>query len=317
MFQFLFSSRMFIAQWLAKFLILQSKPIKSNNKLATMVCISKIGHAHLWMYLVMIKSFVFYASRQFKIIIIDDGSLTKGDIQLLKQHVFDCRIVSRGVAEKIVLTSLSKYPFCKRFYQEKTPTLYTHNKTLFETLLLHNQRRFIVLDADIIFFHKPRAILQWITKKMENALALSFEPSYARKELRWGRLVFRTLSKLWRSDIPMLFNDGILCSTKESYQLPIIENCLKHVIYPMKIQGQWLSIIVLHAAVFASKFKTSTPLTFLDWESYRIATRLNIDIHTNPRNYTAIHYIAENKKFWPASALHLLIKTRMFTTLYT
>lgn len=317
MFRFLFSSRMYIARLFTMFLLLHSKSIKSNYGLASIACISKIGHIHLWMYLVMIKSFIFYTSRQFRIVIIDDGSLTRYDIQMLKQHIFDCHIISRGAAEKAVLAFLSKYPFCKQYYQENQPTLFIHNKTLFETLLLHKQNRFIALDADIIFFHKPQTILQWISKRMENTLALSFEPSYAQNELRWGRLVLRALSTLWHSDVPTLFNDGILCSTRQAYTLPIIENCLKHVIYPMKLQGQWLSIIVLHAAIFASRYKSSTPLKFLDWESYRIATRLNIKIHNNPHDHTAIHYIAENKKYWPASALALLIKTRMFTTQLT
>ncbi len=298
-------------------LLKKSKPIFASGNKIPIACISKIGHSHARMYLIMIKSFLYTSQLNLPMFIVDDGTLTNDDKTLLKHHIKNLRIISRRGAERKISFLLTKYPYCLRYYLKKAPFLYTHNQTFFETILLHNHNRFIAIDADIIFFQKPSEIIRWIAKQKINTLALSFQPSYARDEIKWGRLALRALAKKWKSTIPLVFNDGILCSSKNTYALPAIEQCLKYVVYPIGIQNHWLSVIILHAALFATQYKDMKRLTFLDWKSYRIATRLNTEIHRHTDTLIATHYIADNKQYWSAAALSLLLKTRLFTMAHT
>lgn len=72
--------------------LLRTPPIHSSDHSLTLV--SMLCHGEVVMYLLAVKSFCGQLGRNPKVVILDDGSLTKTDYAILHTHLPDVRIVS-------------------------------------------------------------------------------------------------------------------------------------------------------------------------------------------------------------------------------
>ncbi len=303
-----------IHAWLFRLIITNTPPVQAASYPSDIVITSKIGHKYVHMYLASIKSFLLLSKLSIPVSIVDDGSLEEADVLLLKKHVTNICIISRAMANKLMQQTLRKHPWCLRYYRETHSNLYTHNTTVFELALLSKCKRFIALDADVIFYDIPHEIIQWVSKPKHTTLSMSFNDIYAKTELRWGRLLLRALARRWNSAIPERFNDGILCGYSDVYDPNKLNYYIKKYIYDFSLQTTWLSIIVLHSAIYTkSRSRYINKLIFLNNNRYVVATNNNIYIHKHPLRYTAIHYISDYKnKYLQTGFYKLILSLRLY-----
>lgn len=104
-----------------------------------------------------IASFELFTRRRWDICLHDDGSVSAASRQKILRLVPGIQFIPRGEAEEQTRALLAGHPRCLANRSR-------HNLFLkfFDTLAYVRKNRFIVLDSDVIFFRRPREILDWV-----------------------------------------------------------------------------------------------------------------------------------------------------------
>jgi hypothetical protein len=289
-------------------------PIKASPSRQRKGITSKIGHEFIYYYLMAIKSFFYFSKLNISVTIIDDGTLTENDVAYLRTHIKNLNIILARDGNKKISQILAKYPFSKKYRFEKYPNLFKHNTYVFDPIFLPTYQKFMLFDADIIFFNKPEEIISWFQSNNTGSFHMSFSQKHVDTEFRWGRVILLLFSQLWKSPIPPKFNDGITLGFKINYRLDILERYIKKYIYPNDLQKSWISVVLLSAATFKEIVKRNgqESVSCLDEEKYLILTQKNSH-ERNIFSRVAVHYIASHKQIYFAKdAIRLLLKTRLF-----
>ena len=165
----------------------------------------------------MLASFFHYSELAWPVVIHDDGTLPAEAGETLTRLFENVRIIPRAVADAEMSVLMMAYPFCAPFRQTHPLALKTFDMAHFA-----DGDRFIVLDSDVLFFKKPREIIEWATGDLaecwfnqdtvENSLISAAD---ARDDLGvklWPR-VNTGVCLLWKSAIDLDFCDSALAQT--------------------------------------------------------------------------------------------------------
>ncbi len=132
----------------------RTPPIETNPHAETGMH-SAVPHRYLYAYLTAIKSFLRYHA-DIAVYVHDDGSLREEDKALIRRHVPGAHVVDRAWADRT---------FAERVGDEflmKVRTSYTSYLKLFDPTLVSTHKRIAIVDTDVLFLHRPEAILDWV-----------------------------------------------------------------------------------------------------------------------------------------------------------
>jgi lipopolysaccharide biosynthesis glycosyltransferase len=133
--------------------ISKTRPIETNPQAKTTIH-SAVPHRYVYAYLIAIKSLLQYDGN-YAICIHDDGSLTSDDKKLISNHLPYARIIDRQFANSEFERLINNH------FLSKVRGSYTSYLKLFDTTLLNNSERIIILDTDTLFLRSPEEIIQW------------------------------------------------------------------------------------------------------------------------------------------------------------
>ena len=90
-------------------------------------------------------------------IIHDDGSLDATDIECWRRHFPDCTVITKPQADTELSEALEAFPSCRE-------NRLRHHWFLkvFDTRHYAPHRHYIVIDSDILFFHRPQLLMDWV-----------------------------------------------------------------------------------------------------------------------------------------------------------
>jgi hypothetical protein len=186
-----------------------------------------LGHKHVGMTLWSIKSLLHYAARSYKVVLHDDGSLTEEDIALLEEHLLSVTIIRKTVADGLIRKHLEHRPNCLRYrFSKKEATDHRGTKydehifalRLFDFNLLSSAEKVLVLDCDVLFFQRPREIVDWAQDPDLQGCLYGIEQYVPLRSARHQITGYR-----YKNPLPTAANAGLLCLDKRIFNLDAIE----------------------------------------------------------------------------------------------
>ena len=113
-----------------------------------------ICHAHTTIYIASIKSFLrFYGN--VRIVAADDGTLTKYDIKLLKEHIPGIKIFDKNFLNNYIKENV-KSEFLLNLKKRDPSQI-----KIIDVNLLCKKRKMLI-DSDVLFIKRPDEIIDWI-----------------------------------------------------------------------------------------------------------------------------------------------------------
>jgi hypothetical protein len=209
-------------------LVLDTRPYVTSEDCPHFELHILLGHRHVGMTLWAVKSFLHHAQRKYFVVLHEDGSLTDEDIATLRRHLVNARIVRKAEADVLVRERIGHLPNCcaYRFSPKETTDhrgvkydMHIFALRLFDFNLLSSASKTLVLDADVLFFRKPREIIDWAEDPADRNSLFSIEQYVPQRNLRYEVTGFA------RKDPPPTdANAGLLCLDKRAYDLDLIED---------------------------------------------------------------------------------------------
>ncbi len=192
--------------------ILNTKPIFTEKE--ANILVSSITSHNDYIFLILsVKSFFLHSGIKFSLIIFDDGSLTKKNINTLKKHLINCIIINKqkynNKIEKI-------YGKSHIFYQKKDIP-YIIKKI--GPVLFSTQEKIIFLDSDVLFFKQVKEIRDWINRKYDAFYIQDHQDAYFLSQIE-SKAIFNT--KL----LPKL-NSGFLGINRQDIKMNIFKKLLE------------------------------------------------------------------------------------------
>lgn len=113
-----------------------------------------------WLNLVWaLKSFYWASGRKYRLCIHEDGTLASKDIENLRAHFPDARIIERNRADKEMSDYLSSYPRSLHFRQNNLLA-----PKVFDFVAYLEAERMLLVDSDVLFFDHPSTLTEAIEK---------------------------------------------------------------------------------------------------------------------------------------------------------
>jgi hypothetical protein len=145
----------------------------------------------------------------------DDGSLTSTTRDALTQCFPGLHIISRVDADARMASQLANRPHCEA-YRSKLPL----GLKVFDVPYLGDTERFILLDTDLLFFERPKAILEWVDSGDDSCwfnedVAEPAAIAYADATSRYG-------IELWHR-----VNSGLCLLTRNAFDFDLFEQWIQ------------------------------------------------------------------------------------------
>lgn len=105
----------------------------------------------------MLASFFEATEHRWPVVIHDDGTLPQAAQETLLRMFPETRVITRAEANSAMARVLQAFPFCWE-YREKHPLALK----IFDVPFFAGGSRFMVFDSDVLFFHYPREIMDWV-----------------------------------------------------------------------------------------------------------------------------------------------------------
>uniref|UniRef100_B8HPW9 Nucleotide-diphospho-sugar transferase domain-containing protein n=1 Tax=Cyanothece sp. (strain PCC 7425 / ATCC 29141) TaxID=395961 RepID=B8HPW9_CYAP4 len=102
-----------------------------------------------------LKSFYYYSGLPARLVIQDDGSLSSDSINRYYEHFPGCIVNTNN--DEPIYTGLKNHPMCQFFYE-----YHVIAKKLFPPLLVTQANYVVIMDSDILWFKRSRAITDCI-----------------------------------------------------------------------------------------------------------------------------------------------------------
>lgn len=88
----------------------------------------------------------------------DDGTLDEDDVVGWRQHFPDCTVIMKHRADEVMGEALRPYPNCRENRLKHHWFL-----KVFDTYHYAPHDNYIVMDSDILFFRRPKLLMDWIS----------------------------------------------------------------------------------------------------------------------------------------------------------
>ncbi len=131
----------------------------SPNKDFELHILSQGGN--LWMTIWSLKSFVFHSQLCPKIIIHNDGSIDERAVRILKEKFSGLEVISRQEADDLVFNRSSFSERVKKFRRSNNNLLLR----IIDIPLLSRGSKIMILGDDVLFFKRPREIVNFVNEK--------------------------------------------------------------------------------------------------------------------------------------------------------
>ena len=116
-----------------------------------------VSHDDLLNLLWTLKSFYHYSQRGIPAVIHDDGTLTAADVEILRRHFPESRVISASESASTVGAALISYPRCAKYRG-----LHSLARKVFDFGTYFRGQRLVLLDSDLLFFDRPDELLAQI-----------------------------------------------------------------------------------------------------------------------------------------------------------
>jgi len=142
-------------------LITKTLPIPvatASEKVICMLC----GHSMVHEGVCTLKSFLRYVNKDFEVMLFDDGTLNRNDINFLNAHLPGIKIISKAQADATSGAYLKTNGFenCINVRNE-----HPLRRKIFDFVIFNQNKQILQLDSDILFLQKPTALLEKINEK--------------------------------------------------------------------------------------------------------------------------------------------------------
>jgi len=208
--------------------VLSTRPYRTGEDSPHFEVHVLLGNRHVGMTLWCVKSFLHHTERKYTVVLHDDGSLTAQNVESLKKHLVNVRVVRRAEADDLIREKIKHLPNCceYRFSPKETSDhrgvkydMHIFAIRLFDFNLLSNASKTLVLDADVLFFKKPQEIVEWAEDPVDRKSLYSIEQYIPQRNARYEVIGFER-----KIPPPIHFNAGLLCLDKRAYDLEVIES---------------------------------------------------------------------------------------------
>lgn len=198
---------------------LSKTPMANTGKIERndLELMSMVSHADLPLLIVSLKTFLFTSKQAFNITIIDDGSLLPSDVDQLRKHLKDVKIIMRAEADRVIA---KKYQKRKRYlkFREKEAMV----RKAIDLPLLASKPNILTIDSDILFFHSPDQILQSVADgHIKGAFISDITSAYTLSPIE-AKVFFKL------SLVPKL-NGGLIYFSKSLIDLDLVEKFLSYI----------------------------------------------------------------------------------------
>lgn len=119
-----------------------------------------VGREQFRLMLWMLASWFHFTGRNWRVVVHEDGTLTEEQAGCLRDFLPGSRLVSAREGDEAAGGALVSKPRC-RWYRERHPLA----RKIFDVPLVAESKRFLLLDADVVFFRKPVEMLDWVDGK--------------------------------------------------------------------------------------------------------------------------------------------------------
>lgn len=296
-----------IEAFVFRLLIIFLPSSKTDEKENLVGVTTLLCHRDVNMCIYSLTSFFYGMKKSFPVFIIDDGSLTKLDKKKLARF-FTVIIPSQRWCEDQMKIILKEYPSFREFrFSSKFFSNVMRKK--FDAFFLNPFKRFIYLDADILFYQKPNQILDWLSSE-ENVGLYSIHKwkDKMKTDDDFAMIIRRLLRKFFSSTASHLyFSCGMIgFPNKKCLNLNFLDRIFKLIIevkYAKYYPAEEDSLIVLFSKI---KSKILPAKEYLNlWLSWQY----NVDLLGN---INSLHYAGEVKPKFKKDAILLVIKNRFF-----
>lgn len=281
-------------------------PSKNATGIASLLC-----HRDVTMYIYAVYSIFYAIDQTLPLYIVDDGSLTARDKQRLARH-FTVTIITRGQLLQRAKSILITYPHIKRFMDSPEAPVIKWKLLL---KLVCPFSRFIIYDADILFFQKSPELSQWLINP-DKVLHLEYEPrERTRKHTDdecYLDLYHSYRQLLTHSSAPganPLFNTGLVCIPDKSMLALPTMNRLLRILKKTYFDNQFGSDEVIVGSIIAKGKRAPLPKKqyVIQFDTIRRAQR----------DVICLHYCWRAKALFQLDAIRLAIKTQRFQAHHT
>ncbi|MBI5018963.1 hypothetical protein HZB58_01695 [Candidatus Gottesmanbacteria bacterium] len=282
-------------------IFLDAKAPSRKTGVASLLC-----HRDVTMYIYAVYSLFFAINQNLPLYVVDDGTLTAEDKQRLAGH-FTITIITRGQLLRRAKTILQTYPNIKKFMDSPEAPVIKWKLLL---KLVCPFKRFIIYDADILFFQKSPEIAQWLSNP-NKVLHLEYEPrERTRKHTDdecYLDLYHSYRQLLVHSSAPganPLFNTGLVCIPDKSLFELSTMNRLLGILKTTYFDNQFGSDEVIVGSVIAKRERTPLPKKryVIQFDTIRRARQ----------NIICLHYCWRAKALFQLDAIRLAVHTRGF-----
>lgn len=148
---------------------------------------SVISHAHVYFYILTIKSFVFSIGIPLPVVVHDDGSLTAEDVKTLKHHIPGIQVIPHKESTTVMERLLKKHPTARSYRLSMTAPNRISLFTTVDIPYFAKTNKVLNLDSDILFFKRSEQITLWIQNKNNSFMYMNdYQNAYciSEKEMR-------------------------------------------------------------------------------------------------------------------------------------
>ncbi len=216
-----------------------------------MILCSRDFYNALW----ALKTFYYFSSLTPALIIHNDGSLTKTQKNIIKEHFKGVAIIDRAESDRKLRKELKDYRHCHRFRLGISMPL---SIKLFDPYFYSNASHILLMDSDILFFQIPSEMLDLLTKK-ENFFISDYQDAYSYHQ--------KALSIRFNLKLKRRLNTGLLFFSKQVYDFDLLERFLEYSDYHAHNKNSWMeqtcfALLYSKSGVISSRLSKNYQISF-------------------------------------------------------
>lgn len=283
-------------------------PSKKNIGISTLLC-----HKDVNLYIYSLSSLFYWSGFSLPVYIVSDGSLTSDDYQKIRRR-FKAIIIQEKNSLKKMSWILKKYKNIQKFRLDSNTNVLVKK---FDAILTCPFTKFIYLDADILFYKRPKEIIEWINEPQSRNLYTAHVPFPSNMFGLQKEILINSFRKVVSDALTpkthASFNSGLLCiSNKSSINLGRLNHILRY-FYKINFCHHMLAEELSLAYALKSENMNLLPEkkyvnVWADEEYRRSVTDKTVSIHYT--GYT-------KREQLPSDAIKLAIKTNFFLSTKT